>query len=121
MKIINDLSAAKGFLSERSTIEISEAYKKVDKELVDALKLAAERIQTFHETQKGKLGLDFIENGAGFIVRPLERVGVYIPGGRAYYPSTVLMTVIPAKVAGVNEVFITNPPAPDGEIPAPTR
>jgi len=105
---------------EVGKIEIAEAYKKVDKGLVDALKLAAERIQAFHQTQKGKLGLDFVENGAGFIVRPLERVGVYIPGGRAYYPSTVLMTVIPAKVAGVDEVFITTPPAPDGEIPAPT-
>ncbi len=50
----------------------------------------------------------------------MERVGVYIPGGRAYYPSTVLMTVIPAKVAGVPEVIIATPPAPDGTVPAPT-
>jgi histidinol dehydrogenase len=105
---------------EVGKIEISEAYKKVDKELVSALKLAAERIEAFHRTQKGKLGLDFVEGGMGFIVRPLERVGVYIPGGRAYYPSTVLMTVIPARVAGVTDVFITTPPAPDGDIPAPT-
>lgn len=105
---------------EVGKIEISEAYNKVDKELVSALKLAAERIQAFHRTQKGKLGLDFVKDGMGFIVRPLERVGVYIPGGRAYYPSTVLMTVIPAKVAGVTDVFITTPPAPDGDIPAPT-
>ncbi len=105
---------------EVGKIEISEAYKKVDKELVRALELAAERIQAFHRVQKGKLGLDFVEDGMGFIVRPLERVGVYIPGGRAYYPSTVLMTVIPARVAGVTDVFITTPPAPDGDIPAPT-
>ena len=100
--------------------EISDSYKKVDKGLVSALRLAAERVQAFHLTQKEKLGLDFVKDGLGFIVSPLERVGVYIPGGRAYYPSTVLMTVIPAKVAGVNEVVITTPPAPDGTVPAPT-
>jgi histidinol dehydrogenase len=100
--------------------EIAESYKKVDKGLVSALRLAAERVQAFHLTQKEKLGLDFVKDGLGFIVSPLERVGVYIPGGRAYYPSTVLMTVIPAKVAGVNEVVITTPPAPDGTVPAPT-
>ena len=100
--------------------EIAESYKKVSKELVNALTFAADRIFSFHQTQKQKLGLDFVEGGIGFIVRPLERVGVYVPGGRAYYPSTVLMTVIPAKVAGVNEVIIATPPAPDGMIPAPT-
>ena len=100
--------------------EIAESYKKVDKELVSALQLAAERVHAFHLTQKQKLGLDFVEKGLGFIVSPLERVGVYIPGGRAYYPSTVLMTVIPAKVAGVPEVIIATPPAPDGTVPAPT-
>lgn len=100
--------------------EIAESYKKVDKELVSALQLAAERIHNFHQTQTQKLGLAFMEKGLGFIVSPLERVGVYIPGGRAYYPSTVLMTAIPAKVAGVPEVFITTPPAPDGTVPAPT-
>lgn len=100
--------------------EIAESYKKVDKELVNALKLAADRVQAFHQTQKKKLGLDFVEGGLGFIVSAMERVGVYIPGGRAYYPSTVLMTVIPAKVAGVPEVIIATPPAPDGTVPAPT-
>ena len=100
--------------------EIAESYKKVDKELVSALQLAADRVHDFHLTQKQKLGLDFVEKGLGFIVSALERVGVYIPGGRAYYPSTVLMTVIPAKVAGVPEVIIATPPAPDGTVPAPT-
>lgn len=100
--------------------EIAESYKKVDKGLVSALQMAAERVQAFHTTQMKKHGLGFVEGGLGFIVSPLERVGVYIPGGRAYYPSTVLMTVIPAKVAGVNEVFIATPPAPDGNVPAPT-
>ncbi len=100
--------------------EIAESYKKVDKELVSALRLAADRVQSFHQTQRKKLGLDFVENGLGFIASAMERVGVYIPGGRAYYPSTVLMTVIPAKVAGVPEVIIATPPAPDGTVPAPT-
>lgn len=100
--------------------EIAESYKKVDKELVNALRLAADRVHAFHLIQKKKLGLDFVEGGLGFIVSAMERVGVYIPGGRAYYPSTVLMTVIPAKVAGVPEVIIATPPAPDGTVPAPT-
>jgi len=100
--------------------EIAESYKKVDKELVSALRLAADRVQAFHLTQKKKLGLDFVEGGLGFIANAMDKVGVYIPGGRAYYPSTVLMTVIPAKVAGVPEVIIATPPAPDGTVPAPT-
>jgi len=100
--------------------EIAESYKKVEKGLVSALQLAAERIQAFHTTQLKKLGLGFVEGGMGFRVSPLERVGVYIPGGRAYYPSTVLMTVIPARVAGVAEVVIATPPASDGAVPAPT-
>jgi histidinol dehydrogenase len=100
--------------------EIAESYKKVDKELVSALQLAGDRVRNFHTTQMQKLGLAFMDKGLGFIVSPLERVGVYIPGGRAYYPSTVLMTVIPAKVAGVHEVVIATPPAPDGTVPAPT-
>jgi len=100
--------------------EMAESYKKVDKELVSALRLAADRVQAFHLTQKKKLGLDFVEGGLGFIASAMDKVGVYIPGGRAYYPSTVLMTVIPAKVAGVPEVIIATPPAPDGTVPAPT-
>ena len=100
--------------------EIAESYKKVSKELVSALQLAAERVRSFHLAQKRNLGLGFVEGGLGFIVRSLERVGIYVPGGRAYYPSTVLMTVIPAKVAGVDEVVVVTPPAPDGTVPAPT-
>ena len=100
--------------------EIADSYKKVDKELVGALQMVAERIHNFHLTQMQKLGLGFVEKGLGFIVSSLERVGVYVPGGRAYYPSTVLMTAIPAKVAGVAEVVIATPPAPDGTVPAPT-
>ncbi len=105
---------------EVTKAEIAASYKKVDKELVSALQLAADRIQAFHQIQKQKLGLGFAEEGLGFIVSALDRVGVYVPGGRAYYPSTVLMTVIPAKVAGVSEVIIATPPAPDGTVPAPT-
>ncbi len=100
--------------------EKSESREKVSKDLVDALKYSAERIKEFHTLQKQKLGLEFEENGLGFFSRPIERVGVYVPGGKASYPSTVLMTVIPAMVAGVDEVIITTPPAKDGSISAAT-
>ena len=100
--------------------EIAESRKKVSKELVSALELAAERVRSFHAAQKRTLGLEFEKGGLGFLVRPLERVGIYVPGGKASYPSTVLMTALPARVAGVGEVFITTPPAPDGTVPAAT-
>ncbi len=92
--------------------QIKSAYKQVDKELVSALKLAAERIDSFHRKQKE----DLLKAVSGQLVRPLERIGAYAPGGTAAYPSTVLMTVIPAKVAGVNEVILTTPPRPDGTV-----
>ncbi|HEY48950.1 MAG TPA: histidinol dehydrogenase [Dehalococcoidia bacterium] len=100
--------------------EVVASRDKVSKELLDALEFAAERIRSFHETQKRNLGLEFFEGGLGFVVRSLERVGIYVPGGKASYPSTVLMTAIPASVAGVGEVIMTTPPAPDGSLPAPT-
>jgi len=92
--------------------QIKDAYRRVDEELVSALKLAAERIGTFHRKQKDMLAKPV----AGQLVRPLERVGVYAPGGTASYPSTVLMTAIPAKVAGVKEVILTTPPRPGGAV-----
>ena len=96
--------------------QIKAAYKKVDAKLVDALKLAAERIGTFHQTQKERALQTYTHGKTGWIVRPLERVGVYAPGGTASYPSTVLMTAIPAKVAGVKEVVLVTPPGKDGNI-----
>jgi len=100
--------------------EISAAYEKVDEKLVSALKLAASRISEFHSTCKQNLELSFISQGLGQQVRPLNRVGIYAPGGTAAYPSTVLMTAIPARVAGVNEIILATPPQEDGTVPAPT-
>ncbi len=100
--------------------EIAQSRGMVSSGLVDALELAADRVRSFHIAQKQNLGLEFEDSGLGFLVRPLERAGVYVPGGRASYPSTVLMTVIPARVAGVDEVVLATPPAPDGAVPAAT-
>lgn len=94
--------------------EIKKAYGKVNPELPKALKKAASNIRRFHEAQmEREMWSVEVERGivAGRLRRPMERVGCYIPGGRAAYPSTVLMTVIPAKVAGVQEVVITTPAA----------
>lgn len=98
--------------------EISKYSAMADKQIFKALKIAAKRIRAFHEKQKEK-SWSFSENGAllGQVIRPIERVGVYVPGGKASYPSTVLMNVIPAQVAGVKEIAICVP-APGGEINA---
>jgi len=92
--------------------EIKRAYRKVDPAVVKALKKAAENIRRFHEAQVGReMWSVEVSQGvlAGRLRRAMDRVGCYIPGGRAAYPSTVLMTVIPAKVAGVGEVVVTTP------------
>ena len=96
--------------------EIDKARSNVDAGLVSALELAAERIRSFHLKCKRQSWVDFGEGGLGQWVRPLERVGLYVPGGGASYPSTLLMTAIPARVAGVREIIVTSPPGPDGEI-----
>ena len=97
--------------------QVSNAYQEVDFELVSALKLAAERISSFHMAQKDSIWGGVAEPGSAQLVRPLERVGVYVPGGTASYPSTVLMTAIPARVAGVKEVILVTPPRLEGAIP----
>jgi histidinol dehydrogenase len=96
--------------------EMSSARTKVAPELVEALEVAAERIRAFHVKCRRQSWVDFGEGGLGQWVRPLERVGVYVPGGKASYPSTLLMTAIPARVAGVKEIVVTSPPSPDGGI-----
>lgn len=96
--------------------EIIAAYHRVDQDLVNDLRLAAQRISAFHRRQKRNSWVDFQEGLVGQMVSALERVGVYAPGGTAIYPSTVLMTVIPAKVAGVDEVILATPPRPDGSV-----
>ena len=96
--------------------EISEQADRADKKVVKALKVSAKRIKTFHERQREK-SWSFSEDGAflGQMIRPIKRIGVYIPGGKASYPSTVLMNVIPAQVAGVKEIALCVP-APKGEM-----
>ncbi len=98
--------------------EVKKAYDTLDEELLTALKQAAENIKKFHEKQIPKEWEIEVNPGiiAGQIVRPLNSVGCYIPGGRAAYPSSILMTVIPAKIAGVKRVVCVTPPQKDGQI-----
>jgi histidinol dehydrogenase len=98
------------------TSDIAKHAKKADKKIVKALELSAKRIWDFHERQREK-SWSFKKNGAllGQIIRPIERAGVYVPGGKASYPSTVLMNIIPAQVAGVKEICLCVP-TPKGEI-----
>ncbi|MBR4504499.1 MAG: histidinol dehydrogenase [Candidatus Methanomethylophilaceae archaeon] len=101
---------------EATREDIEAAYDKVPQDIVDELENAAYNIQRFHEMQKpADMWLREVEPGItlGVKTTPLERVGCYVPGGRASYPSTVLMTVIPAKVAGVDEVIFCTPPNPN--------
>lgn len=101
---------------EITSDEIRKNSKKVSKDVIDALSFAAERIRKFHEKQLEK-SWQYKEGDItlGQIIRPLERVGAYVPGGKASYPSTVLMNIIPAQVAGVNEIAVCVP-TPNGEI-----
>lgn len=98
--------------------EIAEAYDKVEDGLVDIMREAMENIRSYHEKQKQYSWFDSKSDGTilGQKVTPLQRVGVYVPGGKAAYPSSVLMNVIPAKVAGVDEIVMTTPPGRDGKI-----
>ncbi|HWJ03765.1 MAG TPA: histidinol dehydrogenase [Verrucomicrobiae bacterium] len=94
-----------------SEAEIDEAYRKVDGEFVAALKRAKASIENFHRKQLRQSWLEPDEKGSilGQLIRPLERVGIYVPGGTAAYPSSVLMNAVPAKVAGVAEVVMVTP------------
>lgn len=96
---------------------IAEAYKSVPNDLVEAMRLAAQRIRQFHESCLPRGWMDF-SRGYGQMVSPVQRVGAYIPGGTAAYPSTVLMSVIPARVAGVKEVVLCTPARQNG-LPSP--
>lgn len=98
--------------------EIRAAYNEVDGEVVEALKFAAERIRRYHEQQMRGAFFDFSQNGLGQMTRAIQRVGIYVPGTRAPLPSTVLMCAIPARVAGCDEVYLTSPVLPDGNVPA---
>ncbi|WP_025025560.1 histidinol dehydrogenase [Caldalkalibacillus mannanilyticus] len=100
--------------------EIEEAYQEVEIELVDVLKNAMNNIQRFHEKQKRSSWLQPEESGTilGQVITPLARVGVYVPGGTAPLVSTVLMNVIPAKIAGVEEIVMFTPPQSSGRVMA---
>ncbi|WP_457593419.1 histidinol dehydrogenase [Hydrogenimonas sp.] len=99
------------------TKEMEAAYAALDKELKEALHLAYDRIKSYHEKQMPKSWIDFDEAGntLGQKVTPVERAGLYIPGGKAAYPSSLLMNAIPAIVAGVEEIVVTTP-APENSI-----
>ncbi|WJQ81071.1 histidinol dehydrogenase [Brevibacillus brevis] len=98
--------------------EFAEASELVSSPVKAALEEAAENIRTFHERQVRQSWFTTKESGTllGQLIRPLQRVGLYVPGGTAAYPSSVLMNAIPAKIAGVPEVVITTPPGADGKI-----
>ena len=98
--------------------EIEEAYTKVDAALVEVMKKACQNIRIYHEKQLRNSWFDAKEDGTilGQKITALDKVGVYVPGGKAAYPSSVLMNVIPAKVAGVNQIVMTTPPGSDGKV-----
>ncbi|MBJ6360792.1 histidinol dehydrogenase [Paenibacillus sp. GCM10012307] len=97
--------------------EIQAAYAHVDAAFLTAIRKAAANIRAFHEKQKRNSWMDLQPDGTllGQIIRPLRRVGVYVPGGKAAYPSSVLMNVIPAQVAGVPEIVMVTPPSTGGQ------
>lgn len=102
--------------------EIEEAYEKVDGKLLEVIRKAKVNIREYHVKQKQYSWFDSEENGIilGQKVTPLKTVGVYVPGGKAVYPSSVLMNVVPAKVAGVDHIIMSTPPGADGKVYAST-
>lgn len=98
--------------------EIREAYGLLDAGLVDVIRRSAGNIREFHKKQLRSSWFEPKADGTilGMKMTPIERAGVYVPGGKAAYPSSVLMNVIPAKVAGVEEIVMTTPPGPDGKV-----
>ena len=110
-----DISAENILVTEE---EIEEAYQLVDEKLLGVIRKALVNIKEYHEKQRQFSWFDSKDNGIilGQKVTPLQRVGVYVPGGKAVYPSSVLMNVLPAKVAGVDEIIMTTPPGKDGKV-----
>lgn len=98
--------------------EIEEAYREVDTKLLEVIRKALVNIRSYHEKQRQFSWFDSEDSGIilGQKITPLKRVGVYVPGGKAVYPSSVLMNVLPAKVAGVDEIIMTTPPGKDGKV-----
>lgn len=110
-----DINAANIIVTKE---EIDEAYSLVDNQLVEVIRKALVNIREYHAKQKQYSWFDSTPNGTilGQKVTPLNRVGVYVPGGKAAYPSSVLMNIIPAKVAGVSQIIMTTPPGKDGRV-----
>ncbi len=102
---------------ELTQAQLKTAFENLEPQVRDALEMAADRIRAFHQAQKqdGWSYIDELGNTLGQKVTPLDRVGIYVPGGLASYPSSVLMNAIPAHVAGVSEIIMVVP-APDGEL-----
>lgn len=98
--------------------EIQEAYAAMEPEVVEVMKKAADNIRAYHEKQVRNSWIDVKEDGSilGQKITPIARAGVYVPGGKAAYPSSVLMNVIPAKTAGVPEIIMLTPPGADGKV-----
>lgn len=98
--------------------EIKAAYDEIDKDLLEVIRRALKNIREYHEKQRQFSWFDSKPDGSilGQKVTPLKRVGVYVPGGKAAYPSSVLMNVLPAKVAGVDEIVMVTPPGKEGKI-----
>jgi histidinol dehydrogenase len=110
-----DINAGNILVTEE---EIQEAYDQVDPELLRIIRKALENIRSYHQKQVKYSWFDSKPDGTilGQKITALQRVGVYVPGGKAVYPSSVLMNIVPAKVAGVDEIIMTTPPGPDGKL-----
>lgn len=100
--------------------EMKAAYERVDKDALEAIQKAIANIRDFHERQKRQSWMSMQDDGTilGQKITPLDAVGLYVPGGKAAYPSSIMMNVIPAQVAGVERIVITSPPQQDGSLPA---
>lgn len=103
---------------EVSEAEVQEAYRLVDEKLLAVMRKAKDNIRVYHEKQRQQSWFDSTDRGTilGQKVTPIARAGVYVPGGKAAYPSSVLMNVLPAKVAGVEEVIMTTPCSKEGKV-----
>ncbi len=102
---------------EVSRAEIQDGYDRVDARVIEALEQSAERVERYHQAAKQQSWMDYDE-GYGAVVTPLARVGAYVPGGSAPLPSTVIMSAVPARVAGVGELLLCTPPEASG-LPSP--
>jgi len=97
---------------------IEAAYSRINSETLEAIRQTINNVTTFHKAQKRDLWYIETRKGVsvGQIMRPIEKIGIYVPGGKASYPSTVIMTAVPAKIAGVQEIILCTPPKLDGSI-----